>query len=181
MGHQVFHLRVALFVVQPPAAGLLHHCVSHGVGKVLFQTSSKAKHFRLFFSVEWNYLCYPGTGMGKGACLVKDDGVCLGNRLQEFAAFYGDVFPPCLPHGGEHRQGHGQLQGAGKIHHEYRQGPGHTPGKGQTQQAPGKSVGHQFIRQTGRLGLGCRLHLLGSLDHLHDLVVAALAGCLFHL
>ena len=119
--------------------------------------------------------------MGEGAGLVKNDGVRLGHRLQEFTALDSDVLPSRLPHGGEHRQGHGQLQGAGEVHHEYRQRPCHVPGEGQAQQAPGKGVGHQPVRQTGRLGLGGGLHLLGALNHLHDLVVTALAGGLLHL
>ena len=55
------------------------------------------------------------------------------------------------------------------------------PGEGQAQQAPGEGVGHQLVRQAGCLGLGGGLHLLGPLDHLHDLVVATLAGDLFYL
>ena len=118
--------------------------------------------------------------MGKGAGLVKDDGVCLGHRLQEFAALDCDVLSTCLPHSGEYRKGHSQFQRTGKVHHQHRQGPCHVPGEDQAQQAPDKSVGHQFICQVRRLGLGSRLHLLGPLDHLHNLVIPALAGGLFH-
>ena len=181
VGHQVLHLGVAFLVGQPPAVGLHHHGVGHGVGEVLFQAGGQAQHRRLFFSVEGNDLRYPGAGMGKSAGLIKDDGVRFGYRFQEFAALDSDVLPSRLPHGGEHRQGHGQLQGAGEVHHQHRQGPGHIPGEGQAQQAPCEGVGHQLIRQAGRLGLSGGLHLLGSLDHLHNLVVAALTGGLFHL
>ena len=181
MGHQILHLAVAFLVAKPPAPGFLHHRVRHGVGKVLLQTSSKTEHLCFFFSVEGNDLRYPGAGMGKGAGLVKDDGVCPGNRLQEFAALDGDVLSTRLPHGGEHRKGHRQFQRTGKVHHQHRQGPCHVPGEGQAQKAPGESVGHQFVCQVGRPGLAGRLHLLGPLDHLHDLVIPALAGSLFHI
>ena len=181
MGYQILHLGVALLMAKSLASGFLHHCVGHGVGEVLLQTGSQAEHLRLIFSVERDDLRHPGASVGESAGLVKDDGVRFGHCLQELAALDGDVFPPCLPHGGEHGQGHGQFQGAGKVHHQHRQGPCHIPGEYQAQQAPGKGIGHQPIRQTGCLGLGGGLHLLGSLDHLHDLVVASLAGCLFHL
>ena len=160
VGHQVFHLGVALLVVQPPAAGFLHHGVGHGVGEVLLQAGGQTEHLRLLHAIEGNDLGHPGAGVSEGAGLVKDDGVRFGHGFQELAAFDGDMLPSRLPHGGEHGQGHGQLQGAGEVHHEHRQGPGHVPGEGQAQQAPGEGVGHQLVRQAGCLGLGGGLHLL---------------------
>ena len=181
VSHQVFHLRMAFLMVQAAAAGLLHHGVGHGVGEVLLQAGGQTEHLRLLHAIEGNDPGHPGAGVGEGAGLVKDDGIRFCHRLQEFTALDSDVLPSRLPHGGEHRQGHGQLQGAGEVHHEHRQGPGHVPGEGQAQQAPGEGVGHQLVRQAGCLGLGGGLHLLGPLDHLHDLVVATLAGDLFYL
>ena len=160
VGHQIFHPGVALLVGEPPAVGLLHHGVGHGVGEVLFQAGSQAEHLRFFLPVERDDPRHPGASVGESAGLVKDDGVRLGNRLQEFASLDCDVLPSRLPHGGEHRQRHSQLQGAGKVHHQHRQGSGHIPGEGQAQQAPGKGIGHQPIRQTGCLGLSGGLHLL---------------------
>ena len=100
---------MALLVAKAPAPGFLHHCVGHGVGKVLLQASGQTEHLRLIFSIEGNHLCYPGAGMGQGAGLVKDNGVRFRHRLQEFAAFHGDVLSACLPHRGEHRKGHSQF------------------------------------------------------------------------
>ena len=127
---------------------------------MLLQAGGKAQHLRLILAVEGDDLGHPGAGVSEGAGLVKDDGVRFGHGFQELAAFDGDMLPSRLPHGGEHSQGHGQLQGAGEVHHQHRQGPGHVSGEGQTQQAPGEGVGNQLIRQTGRLRLGGGLHLL---------------------
>ena len=109
MGHQVLHLGVALLVVQAPAFGLLHYGVGHGVGEVLLQTGGQTEHFILYLSVEGKNLCHPGAGVGEGSGLVKDDGIRFRHRLQEFSALDGDVLPSRFPHGGDHRQGHGQL------------------------------------------------------------------------
>ena len=57
------------------------------------------QHLRLLHTVEGNDPGHPGAGVGQGASLVKDNGVSLGNRFQEFAAFHGDVLPARLPHG----------------------------------------------------------------------------------
>ena len=148
---------------------------------MLLQAGGQAEHFRLLLTAKGDDLCHPGTSVGEGAGLVKDDGVRFGHRLQEPASLHGDVLPSRLPHGGEHRQGHGQLQGAGEVHHEHRQGTGHVSCQGQAQEAPGEGIGHQPVRQTGGPGLGSGLHLLGPLNHLHDLVVPALSGGLLHL
>ncbi|CAN4028581.1 NADPH-dependent glutamate synthase, partial [Dysosmobacter welbionis] len=181
MGHQILHLSMAFLMAQAPAFGLLHHGVGHGVREVLLQAGGQTEHLRLLLAVEGDDLCHPGAGVGEGARLVKNDGVRLGSRLQELAAFHGDVLFSRLPHGGQYRQGHSQLQGTGEVHHEHRQGPCHIPGEGQAYETPGESVGHQLVGQAGRLGLGGGLQLLGPLNHLHDLVVPALAGDLFHL
>ena len=114
--------------------------------------------------------------MGQGAGLVKNDGVGGSHRLQELAALDGDMGPSRLPHGGEDRQRHGQLQGAGEVHHQHRQSPCYIPGEDEAQQTPRKGIGHQLVRQIGSLALSLRLHLLRLLDHVHDLVIAALTG-----
>ena len=119
--------------------------------------------------------------MGEGAGLIKDNGICAGHSLQELASLDRDVLPPRLTHGREHRQGHGQFQGTGEVHHEHRQGPGQVPGECKAHQAAGKGIGHQLVCQVGRFGFGGGLHLFGTLDHLNDLVIAALAGGLLYL
>ena len=91
---------------------------------MFFQTGGKTQHFRFFLSVEGDDAGHPGAGMGEGAGLVKDNSIRTGHSLQELASLDRDVLPPRLPHGREYRQGHGQLQGTGEVHHEHRQGPG---------------------------------------------------------
>ena len=160
MGHQVLHLGVALLVAQVPALGLLHHGVGHGVREMFLQTGGKAQHLRRLHTIEGDDSGHPGTGMGEGAGLVKDNGIRAGHSLQELASLDRDVLPPRLTHGREHRQGHGQFQGTGEVYHEHRQGPGQVPGERKAHQAAGKGIGYQFVCQVGCFGFGGGLHLL---------------------
>ena len=168
-------------MAQAPALGLLHHGVGHGMGEVLLQTGSQPQHFGFLFATEGHHLSHPGAGVGQGAGLVENDGVGGSHRLQELAALDGDMGPSRLPHGREDGQRHGQFQGAGEVHHQHRQSPCHIAGKSKTQQAPYKGIGHQLVRQIGSLALSLRLHLLRLLNHVNDLVIAALTGGLLHL
>ena len=160
VGHQIFHLGVVLLVTQASALRLLHHGVGHGMGEVLLQAGGQPQHFGFLLGAERYHLSHPGAGVGQGAGLVKDDGIGSRHSLQEFAALDGDVGASRLPHGGEDGQRHGQLQRTGEVHHQHRQGSCHIPSKGKTQQAPGKGIGHQLVRQIGGLALSLRLHLL---------------------
>ena len=181
VGHQILHLGVILLMAQAPALGLLHHGVGHGVGEVLLQAGRQPQHFRFLFTAEGHHLSHLWTGVGQSAGLIKHDGIGSGCHLQELAALDGDMGAPRLPHGGEDGQGHRQLQGAGEVHHQHRQSPCHIPGEDEAQQAPGEGIGHQLVRQIGGLALSLRLHLLRLLDHVNDLVIAALAGGLLYL
>ena len=178
VGHQILHLGVALGMVEAAAFGLGHHGAGHRMGEVLLQTGSQPQHLGLVVPAEGHHLRHPGAGVGQGAGLVKDDGVGPGRRLEEFAALDGDMVPPGLPHGREDGQRHGQLERAGKVHHQHRQRPADIAGQRQGQQAAREGGGHQPVGKAGGAGLGGRLHLLRLLDHLDDLVVAALAGAL---
>lgn len=122
-------------------------CFEHGlvrVGEMLLQAGGKVQHLRLVLTTEGDDSDYPGTGMGEGAGLVKDNGIRFDHCLQELAALDCDVLPSCLPHGGQYRQRHGQFQGTGEIHHKHRQCPRHVPDEGKAHQATGKGIGHQF-------------------------------------
>ena len=143
VSHQILHLGVVLLVAQAPALRLLHHGVGHGMGEVLLQAGGQPQHFGFLLGAERYHLSHPGAGVGQSAGLVKDDGIGSRHSLQEFAALDGDVGASRLPHGGEDGQRHGQLQGAGEVHHQHRQSPCHIPGKGKTQQAPGEGIGLQ--------------------------------------
>ena len=181
VGHQIFHLGVVLLVTQAPALRLLHHGVGHGMGKVFLQAGGQPQHFGFLLGAERYHLSHPGAGMSQGAGLVKDDGVGGSHRLQELAALDGDMGPSRLPHGREDGQRHSQFQGAGEVHHQHRQSPCYIPGKDEAHQTPYKGIGHQLVRQIGSLALSLRLHLLRLLNHVNDLVIAALTGGLLYL
>ena len=181
VGHDVLYLGVVLLVVQPPALGLLHHGVGNGVGVVLLQAGGQAQHLRLGVPAEGDDLGNRGGGVGQGAGLVKDDGIRLGHVLQEFAALHGDVVLGAFPHGGQHRNGHCQLQGTGEVHHEHGQGLGDIPGEQIGQGRTAQGIGHQLVRQMGGAGLCGGLELFGILNHFHDSVVPSAALGLLHL
>ena len=104
----------------------------------------------------------------------------LGHVLQEFAALHGDVVLGAFPHGGQHRNGHSQLQGTGEVHHEHGQGLGDIPGDQIGQGRTAQGIGHQLVRQMGGAGLCGGLELFGILNHFHDSVVPSAALGLLH-
>ena len=119
VGHHVFHFAVHLPVVQAPLPGGAHHGVCHRVGEMLLQAGGHAQHFPLILSPEGYDLPHRGAGVGEGAGLVKDHGVRAAQNLHVLAALDRDLVVAGLPHGREDAQGHGELQGAGKIHHQH--------------------------------------------------------------
>ena len=90
------------------------------------------------------------------------------------------MVPAALPHGGEHRNGNGQLQGAGEVHHQHRQGLGDVPGQQIRQRRAAQGIGYQAVRQPGGPVLGGGFQLFGLLDHADDAVIPPAAGGLFH-
>ena len=107
--HQILHLGMAFLMAQASAAGRFHYGVGHGVGEVFLQAGGQAEHLRLILAVEGDDLGHLGTGVGKGAGLIKDDGVRFGCGFQKPAALDGDVLTPGLPHGRHDCQRHRQL------------------------------------------------------------------------
>ena len=87
---------MAFLMAQASAAGRFHYGVGHGVGEVFLQAGGQAEHLRLILAVEGDDLGHLGTGVGKGAGLIKDDGVRFGCGFQKPAALDGDVLTPCL-------------------------------------------------------------------------------------
>ena len=173
VGNDVIDFGVHLLVGEVLVLGGLDHGVGHGVGEVLLQAGGQAEHVVLLLAVEGHDLDHGGAGAGEGAGLVEDDGVGLGQGLQELAALDGRVAAAGLAHGRQHGQRHGQLQGAGEIDHQHRQGTGHVPGQQIGHGAAGQGVGHELVGQVRGLVLGGGLEFLGLLDHLDDLIVAA--------
>ena len=120
MRHQVIHLRVELFVFEATALCFLHNGVGHRVGKMLFQAGRQPQHLRFLVPAEWYHPGYPGTGAGQGAGLIEYHRIGLGDLFQKLPALYRDMLPAGLTHGGEYGQRHGELQRAGKVHHQHR-------------------------------------------------------------
>ena len=85
-----------------------------------------------------------------------------------------------LPHGGQHRDGDGQLQRAGEVHHQHRQRLGDVAGQQIGQRRAAQRIGHQTVGQTGGLVLGGGFQLFRLLNHVNDAVVPAAAGRLVH-
>ena len=109
--------------------------------------------------------------MGQGARFIKHDGVGLGQSFQIFSALDGDVVVAALAHGGEDGQRHGELEGAGEVHHQDGDGAGHVAGQRVGGHGTGQAPGHQTVGQLQGAVLRAGLQLLGLLDHGDDLVV----------
>ena len=99
VGDDVLNLRMVLLMVKAVASGFLHHRVGDGVGVVLLQTGRETEHFFLGMAAEGDDLRHLGRGVGRGAGLVKDDGVRLGDIFKESSTFYGNVELGAFPHG----------------------------------------------------------------------------------
>lgn len=121
-----------------------------------------------------------GGRVGQRAGLVKHDGVGVGQGLKIFAALDCDVVAAALAYGGQHGQRHRQLERTGEIDHQNRDRTGHVAGQRVGHSGAQQTVRHQLVRQGRSAGLAGRLQLLGVLDHLDDLVIAAVAGLLLH-
>ena len=180
MGHHILHLRMVLLVGEPVPLCLRHHGVCHGMGVMLLQTGGKSQHFRLVVSAEGDDRRHGGRRIGQRAGLVEHDSVRLGHRLQKASALDGDVIATALPHGGQHRDGDGQLQGAGEVHHQHREHFRHVPGQQIRQHRAAQRIGHQSVRHPGRLVLGGGFQLLRLLNHVNHPVIPPAAGGFLH-
>ena len=180
VGHHILHLRMVLLVGQPVPLCLRHHGVCHGMGVMLLQTGGKPQHFRLVASAEGDDRRHGGGRIGQRAGLVEHNGVRLGHRLQKASALDGDVIATALPHGGQHRDGDGQLQGTGEVHHQHRQHFRHIPGQKIGQRRAAQRIGHQSVRHPGGFVLGGGFQLLRLLDHVNHPVIPPTAGGFLH-
>ena len=180
VGDDVLHLAVHLVVADALRGGRLDDGVRHRVGVVLFQAGRDLQDFVLSAGAEGYDLHDGGGRVGQRAGFVKHDGVGVGQGLKIFAALDCDVVAAALAHGGQHGQRHRQLERTGKIDHQNRDRTGHVAGQRVGHSGAQQTVRHQLVRQGRSAGLAGRLQLLGVLDHLDDLVIAAVAGLLLH-
>lgn len=118
--------------------------------------------------------------IGQRAGLVEHDGVRLGHRLQKASALDGDVIAAALPHGGQHRDGDGQLERTGEVHHQHREHFRHIPGQKIGQRRAAQRIGHQSVRHLGGFVLGGGFQLLRLLDHANYPVIPPVAGGFLH-
>ena len=147
---------------------------------MLLQAGGKPEHFRLVVSAEGDDRRHGGRRIGQCAGLVEHNGVRLGHRLQKASALDGDVIAAALPHGGQHRNGDGQLQGTGEVHHQHRQHFRHIPGQKIGQRRAAQRIGHQSVRHPGGFVLGGGFQLLRLLDHANHPVIPPAAGGFLH-
>jgi hypothetical protein len=178
--YDILHLAVHLIMADALCGSGLHNGVRHRVGVMLLQTGGNAKDLVLCAGAERNDLHNGRGGMGQRAGLVKNDGVGVGQCLKILAALDCDVVAAALPHCGQHRQRHRELQRTGEVYHQNRDSArcvaGKRIGDGSAQQA----VGHQLIGQRCGAGLTGGFQLFRVLNHPDDLVIAAAASLLFN-
>ena len=85
-----------------------------------------------------------------------------------------------LPHGGQHRNGHCQLERTGEVHHQHRERLVHVAREKRGQQRAAERIGYEAVGKAGRRVLGGGFELFRLLDHPDDAVIAPAAGRLFH-
>ena len=66
--------------------------------------------------------------MRQCAGLVKYNGICLRDSLEELTALDRDMIHACLTHGGQNRQRHSQLERTGEVNHQHGQCTGDIAG-----------------------------------------------------
>ena len=118
--------------------------------------------------------------MRERAGLVEDDRLRLGDRLQKPPALDGELIGARLLHRGEHRDGHGELECAGEIHHQHGERAGGVARDEPDERRSAETVRHKAVRQMRRLALRPGLELFRLLYHLHNAVVPPRAAALFH-
>ena len=160
VSHQVFHLRVAFLVAECSPLCLGHHGLGHGVGIMFLQAGGQTEHLRLILPAEGDDLGHFGRCVGQGAGLVEQNGVCHGDRLHKPPAFHQQLMGAGLLHGGEHCDGHGQLQRTGEVHHQHGQRLVHISGQQPDQSGSAQTVGHQTVCQVSGFALSGGFQLL---------------------
>ena len=180
VGDDVLHLGMILLVRQAAGLGFLDHGVGHGVRIVFLQARGKAQHLALFVAAKGDDLRDGGGRIGERAGLVEDDSVRLRDGLEEASALDGDMMAAALAHGREHRDGHGELERAGKVDHENGEHLGDVARDEIGEDGAAERVGHEPVGKAGGLVLGSGFELFGLFNHPDDAVIAAAAELLFH-
>ena len=174
--YDILNLRVHFLVRQIALTRSADNGVRHGVREVLLQAGCNAQHVVFGATAERDNPGNNRAGMRQCAGLVKYNGICLRDSLEELAALDRDMIHACLTHGGQNRQRHSQLERTGEVNHQHGQCTGDIAGQCVAERTADQRIRHQLVRQIGGMALRSTLQLLGLLDHGNDLVVAALAG-----
>ena len=174
--YDILNLRVHFLVRQIALTRSADNGVRHGVREVLLQAGCNAQHVVFGATTERDNPGNNRAGMRQCAGLVKYNGICLRDSLEELAALDRDMIHACLTHGGQNRQRHSQLERTGEVNHQHGQCTGDIAGQCVAERTADQRIRHQLVRQISGMALSCTLELLGLLDHGNDLVIAALAG-----
>lgn len=79
---------VFVLVVQAQCLGMGDNRPRDAVGKMFLETRRYREHMLAGLARYADDLCHLGACLGEGAGLVKDDGVCIGKRLQVLSALH---------------------------------------------------------------------------------------------
>lgn len=85
--------------------------------------------------------------MRQCAGLVKYNGICLRDSLEELAALDRDMIHACLTHGGQNRQRHSQLERTGEVNHQHGQCTGDIAGQCVAERTADQRIRHQLVRR----------------------------------
>ena len=98
VGDDILHAGVPLLVVQLAPRGLGYNGLGHGVRIVLLKARGQTQHVGLAVFAEGHDLRHLRFGAGERAGLVEDDGVGLGDGLEEAPALDRQVIAGGLLH-----------------------------------------------------------------------------------
>ena len=104
-----------------PFFGSINNSLCHRMRKMLFQAGCNTKQVFFGTVAECFDFCNRRLCFCQCTCLIKYNGICLCNCLQEFAAFYGNIIKACFTDRRKYADRHRQFQCTGEIYHQYRQ------------------------------------------------------------
>ncbi len=180
MCHDIIHFGVHFLMHQAAFHSFINNRISHGVREMLLQAGRHPKKLILLLSIENHYIRHLGPCFCKCSRLIKYDCVGLRHSLQVFSAFYCYMEASGLPHSGENRKGHGQLQGARKVNHQNRQCLRHIARQQPDKGGPSKTPWNEGICQSSRISLRRGFQLFRILYHFYNALEPGRTGRFFH-
>ena len=86
VSNDIFRLGVAFFMRQMPFGGGSDYCIGNRMRKMFFQAGRQTEHFIFFMAAECDNLRNLRRSISQCSGFVKQNRICLRNRLQETAA-----------------------------------------------------------------------------------------------